>query len=120
MSSIHIFNNTITLNFARAASALGMKRSITFNSADLVKFSESNKSPEANEFRVFGIHIPFFCKVGSFYSFSKGNWEYWDVNYLSKGTYCEFQLKNQPYTRVVAKIDNLDAIRQLNSMGRSQ
>ena len=120
MSTIHISNNTITLSFGGVAPFLGMKRSICFQSADLVKFRTSEESPEGDGFRLFGIYIPFFVKIGSFYSFSKGDWEYWNINYLKKGTYCDFHLRNQPYARVVAKIEDLSAIRQLPALGRSQ
>ena len=118
--SISVNNSTITLNFARTASILGMKRSITFNAANVVDFSASHKSPNVNGCRLFGIYIPFFLRIGSFYSFSNRSWEYWDVNHLRRGRYCEFQLRGHEYARVVAKISNLDAINQLNSMGISR
>lgn len=119
--SIHVSNNSrITLNFARTASIFGMKSSMTFKASDVLKFSMSKKAPKANGFRMFGFYIPYFLRIGSFYSFFNKDWEYWDVNYFGKGTYCELYLKNQPYTRVVSKINGLQGVQQLMSMEQSK
>ncbi len=109
-------NNVVKIDFSRAGSFLGMKRSIQFDASSIVKFSVSNKPFKSDGFRIFGIFIPYLLKMGMFYSPFEGNWEYWNVNYMGSGYYCEFNLKNNPYKRILIKTDDTQFIERMKSL----